>query len=61
MGTTGGGVTLKEARNAQLNKKQRGAFGRDSQQGSEVKKVVKLLIQKNLDPAIIFAFSKREC
>ena len=26
-----------------------------------MKKVVKLLVQKNLDPAIIFAFSKREC
>lgn len=35
----------------------RGQVG-DQKEGSEVKKVVTLLLKKNLDPAIIFAFSK---
>ncbi|KKA30410.1 hypothetical protein TD95_004586 [Thielaviopsis punctulata] len=42
-------------------KKRGGGSNSASDTGSDVKKIVKMIIQKKFDPAIIFSFSKREC
>ncbi|PHH53428.1 ATP-dependent RNA helicase mtr4 [Ceratocystis fimbriata CBS 114723] len=43
------------------NKKKGGRNNGASDTGKDVKKIVKMIITKRFDPAIIFSFSKREC
>jgi ATP-dependent RNA helicase DOB1 len=38
-----------------------GSDGRSKKGGSDIYKIVKVIMEKNYDPVIIFAFSKREC
>ncbi len=39
----------------------RAGDGRSKKGGSDIYKIVKVIMEKNYDPVIIFAFSKREC
>ena len=41
--------------------KKGGAVGGQAEEPSDIFKIVKMIVDRNFDPVIVFSFSKREC
>ena len=41
--------------------KKGGAAGGQAEEPSDIFKIVKMIVDRNFDPVIVFSFSKREC